>query len=354
MTSKNFDLGIGLCLITIICLGMVGNIISFLVWRIGRRCKNLPGGIYLRALAVADSVVLCISATDRASGFLTEVRPRNLNVVFCKIETTLFHFSLILSSWIVVCFTTERTIAVCKIKRTKQWMGKTTTVSIIIFLTAVSFLVNIPYTIGCKLLLKPDGKYYHVTIVTSNVDAVNTVNNTNETNSSEKFEYCGAEPSSFIYNYEKAYHFWFLDFVLIFAVPSAIITICNMIVFCKMTFHRKELSNDSRRNGVTARALAVSLVHVISSAPFSIAVLVPGFVENAFVRETGYYYYVGMVASFCTYLNHGCNFVLYSFFGTDFRRDTADLFWKKSSGFLPETKELNNCRGRYTTKSSRL
>ena len=127
-----------------------------------------------------------------------------------------------------------------------------------------------------------------------------------------------------------------------------------MIVFCKITFHRKELGTDSRRNGVTARALAVSLVHVISSAPFSIAVLVPGFVENVFVREIGYYYYVGMVASFCTYLNHGCNFVLYSFFGTDFRRDTADLFGKKSSGVPPETKELNGCRGRYTNKNSHL
>ena len=113
-----------------------------------------------------------------------------------------------------------------------------------------------------------------------------------------------------------------------------------MIVFCKITFHRKELSTDSLRNGVTARALAISLVHVISSAPFSIAVLVPGFVENAFVRETGYYYYVGMVASFCTYLNHGCNFVLYSFFGTDFRRDTADLFGIKPSGVLPEIANL--------------
>ena len=200
---------------------MVGNIISFLVWRIGRRCKNLPGGIYLRALAVADSVVLCISATDRASGFLTEVRSRNRNVVFCKTETTLFHFVLILSSWIVVCFTTERTIAVCHIKLSKKWMGKTITISIIIFLTAVSFLVNLPYTIGCKLLLKPNGKYYHITIVTSNVHAVNPVSNTNETNSSEKFEYCGVEPSSFIYKYGKEYHFWFLDFVLIFAVlPS--------------------------------------------------------------------------------------------------------------------------------------
>ena len=113
-----------------------------------------------------------------------------------------------------------------------------------------------------------------------------------------------------------------------------------MIVFCKITFHRKELSTDSLRNGVTARALAISLVHVISSAPFSIAVLVPGFVENAFVRETGYYYYVGMVASFCTYLNHGCNFVLYSYFETDFRRDTADLFGIKPSGVLPETANL--------------
>ena len=122
---------------------------------------------------------------------------------------------------IALCFTTERTIAVCKIQRSKKWMGKTTTVSIIIFLTAASCLVNLPYTVGCKLLLRPDGKYYHVTLVTSNLDAVKTVKNTNKTNSSEKFEYCGAEPSSFIYKDKKAYQFWFLDFILIFAVlPS--------------------------------------------------------------------------------------------------------------------------------------
>ena len=337
MTSRGFDLGIGVCLTFLICFGMVGNIISLVVWTKGRRCKNLPGGIYLRALAIADSVVLCVSATDMTAGLLFEVRPRNLNIVFCKVETTVFHFGLIASTWIVVCFTAERTISVCQLKTSATKQSKASTISIIVVLTVVSFLLNIPYAVGCRLLIKSDGKYKHVSVVTSNIDVFSKSENTTD-NTTEQFEYCGAELSSFIFKYEKEYHFWFLDFVLIFLIPTAVISLCNILVLCVIAFRQKgvQMKKNSRRNGITARALAVSLVHCVSSAPFSIAALVPGFIEKAYIREIGHYYYAGVLISFCTFVNHGVNFILYSFFGTDFRLDTVELFGRRPRRVRPE------------------
>ena len=344
MASRGFDLGIGLFLTLIICFGMVGNIISFLVWTKGKRCRSLPGGIYLRALAIADSIVLCVSATDRTAGLLFEVRPRNLNNVLCKFETTTFHFGMIVSTWIVVCFTAERTVAVCQLKTSSRWMNKTMTVFILVSITIIAFLLNLPYAIGCKLMVKSDGRYNHATVVTSNIDSSDTMISGNKSTTTQKFEYCGAEQSSFIYKYEKGYHFWLLDFVLIFSVPFALITISNVVVLYMIAFRRNkvQVKSDSRRNAITARAISVSIVHCISSAPFSIAVLVPGFVENAFVREIGYYYYIGVFVSLCTYLNHGVNFILYSFFGTDFRRDTGELFGKQTAVIRPEASVLSN------------
>ena len=343
MASRGFDLGIGACLALIICFGMVGNIISFLVWTKGKRCRNLPGGIYLRALAIADSVVLCVSAADRAAGLLFEVRPRNLNNILCKFETTMFHFGIIVSTWIVVCFTAERTIAVYQVKTSTRWLNKTTTVSIITCIAVITLLLNLPYAVGCKLMMKSDGKYNHATVVTSNID-ISDVRTTGNVNHTTSFEYCGADSSSFIYKYERGYHFWLLDFVLIFSVPLTFIIISNVTVLYVITCRRNEvkMKSDSRRNAITARALSVSLVHCVSSAPFSIAVLVPGFVENAFARESGHDYYVGVFVSLCTFLNHGVNFILYSFFGTDFRRDTGELFGKKMGTIRPETSALNN------------
>ena len=334
MASRDFDVGIGLCLAFLICFGVTGNIISFLVWSKGRRCKNQPGGLYLRALAITDSVVLCISATDKATGLLFEMRPRNLNILFCKVETTTLHFGLIASTWIVVCFTAERTIAMCRLKSSAMWTSKKTSISVILLIIIVSFLLNIPYAVGCKLLIKSDGKYSHTSVVTSDMEAFSDSDNITQT-----FIYCGADPRSFIFVHEKEYHFWFLDFVLIFIIPTIIITVCNITLLCVIAFRQKDvqIKRTSYRSGLTARAVAVSLVHCISSAPFSVAVLVPGFIENAYIREIEHYYYVGIIVSFLAFVNHGSNFILYSFFGTDFRRDTRELFGKRPTWVRPDT-----------------
>ena len=109
---NTFDFCSGLILFLIIIFGIVGNALSFVVWSKGRRCKKLPGGIYLRALAVSDTTALAIPALNEAINLVSQFNPRTELGFFCKLEIVGRHFGLLVSSWIIVCFTIERTVVI--------------------------------------------------------------------------------------------------------------------------------------------------------------------------------------------------------------------------------------------------
>ena len=59
--------------------------------------------------------------------------------------------------------------------------------------------------------------------------------------------------------------------------------------------------------------------------------------------KVGYYYYAGVIIAFISFANHSINPLLYSLFGTAFRRDCIDLLWKRSwCGIAKTPTETNN------------
>ena len=334
MDKETFDLIFGIILTFIVCFGVFGNVLSFVIWTKGRRSKKSPGSVYLRALDVSDTFVLLICATDKAMNLLGTTRLRRVNNFFCKLHKAGWHFGLLVSTWIVVCFTVERTIALRHPRRPVKVTNQGKTVGLIIFIYVAYFLLNIPWIVGSKLFTIPNH------IFASSLENISVTGCKNINSSFKGVEivfqnhkiFCGFDPSSFLYKHEKAYHLWFIDFFLIFSVPFTIIIVCNTAILVIVILRRKntQIRKGSLVQGVTARAVAVSLVHCISTGPFTIAILVPEFYKKAFITKTGHQYYVGIVTVVFSYINNGVNFILYSFFGTDFRRDCIDLFRKKS------------------------
>ena len=93
---------------------------------------------------------------------------------------------------------------------------------------------------------------------------------------------------------------------------------------------------DSKIKAVTMRAVAISVMLCVTSGAFTMSPLSPESIYKALNVKYSNEYYGHPITLVLAYTNHAVNFLLYSFFGTDLRRDCADLFRKKPSTVHPE------------------
>ena len=326
-----------------ICFGIAGNIISYMIWTRGTRCRKLPGGIYLRSLAVSDTIALCIPALHTAVNSVFSVNLRHLHTVFCKVETTGRHIGLLVSSWIIVCFTIERTLSVLEPHMSSKWFNKHRTISIIVVIFILNFLLNVPYGIVYDVFQISEIHNEAISAKHNLENLSRKHNDTSITNSHSSVYFkqeCTCDSSS-VFAYSNWYHIWFMDFMLIFIVPFLLITISNTAVLFLIVTRRKrktlQSTQGSRTFGVTMRAVTVSIVHCITTGPYSILVLIPGLSDTASRVKYSPEYYFDQLAVLLAHLNHAVNFVLYSFLGSDFKRDCAEMVCRRKRAIHPQT-----------------
>ena len=323
-----FDLCSGLILTLIICSGIVGNVISFLVWTKGRRCRKLPGGIYLRALAVSDTVALCIPAFNEAITLMTEYNPANNYDFLCRLEITGRHFGLMVSSWIIVCFTVERTLAIARPTTSSNLLSKKGTMVIMIAIFVVNFIMNLPFGIvyghTTKQIVQPSAQ---VTDLSGN-DRNSTVDQSVVVYKNV----CSADRAS-VFHLLNWYHIWLINAFLIFVIPFGIITLSNLVVLYLVNSSRRttRLKMGSKIRAVTVRAVTISVTHCVTTGGFSMLALIPGYLDRALNIKNSQEYYMRIINLVLSYVNHAVNFILYSFFGSDFRRDCAEVLFKRSA-----------------------
>ena len=352
MDIKQFKFVCGVILFGIIIFGIFGNLVSLYIWSKGPRCRTLPGAVYFIALAASDTLVLCLTATYYAVDFTFEVNLSDLSVFSCKLLNTTWHFTLLMSTYIVVCLTVERVIAICWPLQAARWnSSKQRTGLVILVLFVVSFALNIPWTVGNKVL--PVNSSGQTNLYGTPIRQISDLNLTHDRSpglrettdenwrDAEKFT-CQSDPSSFVFKYEPEWHKWFIDFCLLFSVPLLIITVCNVIILSIICRRPSTLANQSSSgsgnkyrsmsNAMTLRVVTISVVHCVSVGPYSVAVLVPDFINNVDKNYTITCLYI--IFTFIWYINHASNFLLYNIFGKTFRRDLKQLFYKKQDKSL--------------------
>lgn len=338
MNTDDFNVFCGLVLSFIICFGVVGNIFSVVIWTKGERCRTYSSASYLIALAVSDTCNLCFSGIVYVIEYLFQYSVYDINDVFCKLLRPAGFFFTLLSTWLIVCVTIERTVAVRQPLNSVRWRSKRKTVIIISSIVIACVLLDLPWTIGAKILpieancTDFPNKIFDINSI--KIDAISYIDKLQQNNKSlEDFKTCQFNPSSFIYKYERIWRFWIIDFCLIFSIPFIILTTCNIIALLTVRYHSSDnlQENGGHRQGehsgsraMTARVVAISVVHCISVGPFSVSVLVPSFVD-AVNNKVEYIVWLYSVFNFIWYVNHGVNFILYSMFGTSFRQDCAAL-----------------------------
>ena len=133
------------------------------------------------------------------------------------------------------------------------------------------------------------------------------------------------------------YH-WSMDVFLIFIIPFRLLTGSNLTVLYLVISRRNKAQSkqDSKIKAVTLRAVTISVVHCLTSGPFAMSVLIPGYHSRAYSIPYSFEYYSSTVILSMAYVNHAINFLLYSFFGSEFRRGCTETFCKKKAAVHPE------------------
>ena len=355
---NGFDLFCGILIFLIIGCGICGNVLSFLVWTKGRRCKKLPGGIYLRSLAVSDTIALLTPAFNEAVTLVSPLSTKDENDFLCKLEMVGRHYGLMVSTWIIVSFTVERTVAIFRTTAATILLSKKGTITLMVVIFVVGFIMNLPY-----------GIVYEITQVAETNRSVHPFslkqseelgNNSSMSLGSRAMTVgyrrkCSADKVS-MFHFENWYHIWLMDVFMIFIIPFTLMTGSNLVVVYFLVARKTSMVTklDSKIRAVTIRAVAISVMHCLSSGSFTMSTLFPEFLDKAFNVKHSNEYYGYHITLLLAYINHAVNFLLYSFLGTDFRRDCSDFYHKKALIVHPEGLSQQQSKSRGDGQSQSL
>ena len=293
----------------IVLVGIPGNILSFLIMK-SRRFRNKSYSRYLCTLAVFDSLVLVAKLLARVDGFLTYNGQPSLYVNFgdagCKIFQFVEHVCYLMSSWLVLCMTLERFIA-----------------------------VNYP--------LKKDNlcKPRYAVSVTLVVFAVMSYSQTFRLIILEQDEHGDCVAPQRYQAVFVALHIYLYQLVLQFMLPALLILICNLIILYKIRRLKFKFAHQSvqqaqysqpnytRRNKTTCMLLIVSFSYVVALLPqvlLSLIIHVSIHVNTDLAR---YMFQnlndVRQLLELVSELNYGINFYIYVLSGAQFRYELRHI-----------------------------
>ena len=366
---------LGTCLVIIIVLGVFGNSLSLIIWTRGKRCSSNRGAIYLRLLALSDILVLCIPTLELTVALLKPALIlRDLNPVFCKVFPISPFFCVQLSTWIVVCLTVEQTIVVCRPFKSMVRSSKWRQYGIILIVTIVSFLDNLPRFLasnwGDKSLTSSYENVSDLAAENNDIDSdmstgsvIDTTSTESFTASQQKYTQRSASmiPDRVLQNgsyqnptstyacvfesFSSPWYTYIVQLGMISVVPIVILTTCNIIILTKLLRQKKKLTKgDSRRDGrgqsslvsiMTVRTVAISIVQCVTTLPIMSWVIYFLFhtADNSTIVPF-------RICNTIYYLNNAINVLFYCVLGQSFRQDCVALFTRKSDyGFKSSRKQ---------------
>ena len=336
---------VGTCLAVIIIFGVIGNVLSILVWTIGKRCSNCPTAVYLRFLAVFDTLVLAIPGVELAV-YLIEptIVLRHLNSVFCTILPITPYFWKQASTWTLICLTIEQTMAVCRPLKSIASHSKWRQYDLVLFVTVISFFDNLIVSLSYDWELKKTYTPGSLGAGGDNSSGTAIVNPLKENTTIRQTD-SGDATDNTIYNetdyhcaekIEYNAHTYIVRMGFLAALPLLFLSACNIIITVKLFQRDKKLTNtgwDSHEHtkttllaSMTARTVAISFVQCVTSIP-----IVTLDIYVLFLPKTDT---IGLVYTVCNsvlYLNHAINIVFYCLLGRSFRRDCVDIFIRRST-----------------------
>ena len=288
----------------ILLVGVPGNIVSLLVMK-SQRFSGKSYTHYLSALAVFDSLVLVGKYLRRIDSLLEAIGTQGLFVQYgdpaCKVHNFSEHVCFLMSSWLVLCMTFERYIAVVfPFKKDTLCRPKNAVAIILLVFIIMSFT-----------------QIFRLVII------------------EKDFENGICTPAENHLHVYIAMHIYMYQLVLQFMLPALLIFICNITILYKI----RRLRHDVRRNGgdrhqnnqnrhqnhnkTTGMLLIVSFTYIVTLLPLVLLSLI---MHVAMAHNPMLARYLVFKLNDVRYLfellsevNYGVNFYIYVLSGAQFR-----------------------------------
>ena len=345
MSGGNFNFIMGIIVVIFIITGTAGNLVSFLTWTMGTKSQKFTGTMYLRVLALSDTLVLYSSATEFAVFKLFKIHLRDMNDIPCKLYDALGHFGALMSTWIIVSLTIQRTVAYCLPRKTDIWDSKGNEIIVITVFFMLFLFLNLSYGLAFSIVSEELHVYSTESTTVRNFTFTNSIITSHafsdHENSSSHME--SLEPVMTTSDQTVAervclgdagavFHRWhelMIDVCLLLIAPFTLLILCCVILLVfivrrKDAFGRtvSQYHEQSGEKGstMTACIVTIGMSHCVLVGPYAIAGLVQGFSTSAHTVLHVLYFF-----------SHSIKYVYYSLIGTTFRKDRIDLSCKTAA-----------------------
>ena len=278
----------------IIVVGALGNIFSFILM-LQREMRHTSTYFYLAVLAIADTLVLFVSAFKTWIRTWSNFELLHISDASCKTLMFLTYFSLHLSAWLVVAVTLERFIVVWFPLKATTICSTTRAKLTILFLMLALFLLNVHLFWTAELVIDPE---------------------------------TGAKECAMLRDYDILYKEvvpW-LHFTVYSFIPFATLLIFNILIIVSLIRHRQmithQMTKDDRRTQYHHRKLAITLlcisfVWIFTTTPSALYTVLP--LKPQTMDDRAKLLLVKIICYLIMYVNHSINFLLYCITGRNFR-----------------------------------
>lgn len=281
------------CLPIIIFIGTFGNVMSFLIM-VQREMRQTSTFFYLATLAVADTVVLYISAFKTWIMVLTGFELLHQGPAACKLSIFTTQFCVHFSAWLIVAVTVERFLAVWFPLRATTMCNLARAKFVTVMIAMIFILINSHIFWTAKLHTFRNGQVKCVPYAYENI-------------------VCKVFPWIYLVLYS------FLPVLVLLLFNSLIIV--NLIkskpLFQAMTKNDQQARCDHQKLAVCL--LVISFTWIITTMPRP---LYPLFMEKP--RSTTAQAEAVFIRTVCfllMYINHAVNFFIYGLTGQRFRME---------------------------------
>lgn len=303
-----------------ITVGIGGNLLSLAVLSRRRMC-NTTTSVYLRFLAIVDTLVLLIGNLRELIYYLTNIDIRELNDASCRIHYWLSFNVTALSGWLLSILTIDRLISV----KLPLWARSTC--------SRKSALVISVVTLGCMFLINSHILAYlkrteiRVPSPASNTTIVLDI---------------GCLPGEPIYMMFWTKAWPDIVFVLYSILPILCLIVCNILLIKELTKRNNPLrlqdgltlSSSQRKDfrSLTRMLISVSIFFAIISLPATVFMILETYLFNGTsARDISKRRLFWSIVSILMYSNNAVNFFLYCLSGSLFRAELKQMILKIKS-----------------------
>ena len=298
---------------TFILIGLVGNALAVVVLSRRRMCGTTTS-VYLRLLAVVDSIVLLISVLRSLIINYFNFDLRDLDDSTCKVQSWLYYNASGLSCWLLCAIAIDRLVAIKYPLWAKTHCSKVSALVVGTVLTAIILLLN----------------SHMLWILNVQEDFVHS----NTTNATIVLQVTCTTSSQFAIFWFKV---WPVCVLILYGItPIICLAVCNILLYRKLAKRHRNFPYSGRGNGrksirngdvsITKMLIFVCVFFILVIIPFCFYIILSPYLFDRTPHNIARQLLFWTITASFLYCNNTFNFFIYCLSGRLFRRELIAMF----------------------------